>query len=171
VGTYVCGDGSYSPTCGCAYNPPIPVPTQIVFPPDAKANWSFSSNADKTFDVRVSLSSSSTSQYSAVLNKCKGCDPGPKTDFYSNEFLFYKIKPGKYYLNTKMEVGGYWSTNVYWDIEVPSWYAPSPSPYPTLIAITTRVITTATTSDNSTSNVLLGFVVFIFIGFIFSRFF
>jgi hypothetical protein len=63
-----------------------------------------------------------------VLNKCKGCDPGPLVDFTSANFAFYDVTPGTWYLNVKKEISGSWSDGVYWTITIPTWYSPTPSP-------------------------------------------
>lgn len=66
------------------------------------------------------------SKYSAVISKCAGCDPGPLVDFYSNKFYFYNVKPGKWYVNVKKEINGYWSNIFYWTIDVPEWQQSTP---------------------------------------------
>lgn len=130
-GSQLCCDGSLSPSCTC-YLPPPPAP---IFPSNINATWNWSPNNNNTFDLIVNLTDPSPTQYSAVLNKCRGCDPGPKTDFVGQYFNFYNISPGTYYLNVKKEINGYWSNTVYWNIVVPAWYAPSPTPTPTPIII------------------------------------
>ncbi len=92
--------------------------------PQMNATWEWTPRQDKAFDIKISLADPIPSQYSATLNKCKGCDPGPKADFYSNTFYFSNIKTGKYYLNVKKEISGYWSTVTYFDIELPKWTPP-----------------------------------------------
>lgn len=134
VGSYVCNDGTYSPSCGCSYIPPSPP----VFPLSINATWNYLPNnlPNKTFDISVHLDDSSPTQYSATLNKCRGCNPGPLVDFYSNNFTFNNIGSGKWYLNVKKNIGGQWSTIVYWIVDVPTWIQPSPTPVPTpIIAI------------------------------------
>jgi hypothetical protein len=129
VGTQVCCDGSYSPSCGCTYISPKPVTPQF---PDMNATWNWTPNSDKAFNLSVTLNDSSPTQYSAVINKCEGCDPGPLTDFYSNKFTFTNLKTGKYYLNVKKAIGGVWSTVSYWIIDIPEWTIPTPTVYPTV---------------------------------------
>lgn len=142
VGRQVCCDGSYSPSCGCTYIAPKP-----TFPQNTQASWNWYPNSNKTFNLSVDLDDSNPTQYSAVVNKCAGCDPGPLTDFYSNSFYYTNLKPGNYYLNVKKLINGYWSNTVYWTINIPAWYTPSPTPTPT-----TPVYTSNTTSKKDTPN-------------------
>ena len=132
-GSKLCCDGTLSPSCTC-YSPPPPPPTRvpIVFPSTIQATTSWTPNADKTFDVLVTLDDPNPSQYSATLNNCKSCDPGPLSDFNGIVFVFNNVKPGTHYLNVKKEIGGYWTNNVYYTIIIPKWYAPSPTPIPTI---------------------------------------
>jgi len=138
VGRYVCNDGTYSPSCGCAYIPPIyynPTPT---FPP-ITASWKYVPNnpPNKTYTLEVILNDNKPTQYSATLSKCKGCNPGPLTDFYSNKFIFIDVKPGTWYLNVKKMINGVWSTVSYWTINVPQWIEPTVIPTPTPTPILT----------------------------------
>jgi len=131
VGRYVCNDGTYSPTCTCRID--IPVPTlDLTFPKmNAESTW-YPNENNKTFTLKVELLDPDPTRYSAVLSKCIGCDPGPLVDFNKPEFWYYNISPGKWYLNVKKEISGYWSTVVYWVITVPEWYPPpTPTPFPT----------------------------------------
>ena len=124
----------YYPECNrqvTNYVPPVQ-PTPILFPTNTNANWNFTPNTNGTFNVTIKLDDSPSTQYSAVLNKCKGCDPGPNSDFFANSFYYQNVKPGIWYLNVKKEVGGYWSNTVYWTVPVPAWYSPSPTPIPTI---------------------------------------
>lgn len=111
---------------------PIVPQTDYTFPL-MSATWNWWPNNDETFDISVVLDDSKPSKYSVELSKCNGCNPGPLIDFYENDFYFYSIKPGRWYLNVKKEIGGYWSTIATWTIDVPEWYPPSATPYPTSI--------------------------------------
>jgi len=104
--------------CTC-YKLSAPKPTPVILPTiNATFNWTPKTNG--YYDLSVTLDDNNPSQYSAVLSKCRGCDPGPKTDFYTNTFNFYNVKTGKYYLNVKKEINGYWSTITYYVIDKPS---------------------------------------------------
>ena len=153
-GRQLCCDGSLSPSCTC-YSPPPIRPTPILFPTNTNATWSFSPNSNGTFNVTIKLDDSPSTQYSAVLNKCKGCDPGPNSDFFANSFYYQNIKPGTWYLNVKKEIGGYWSNAVYWTVPVPTWYSPSPTPIPTIRQPPT---TTPTTESSYSGMGILSFL-------------
>jgi hypothetical protein len=126
------------------------------------ANWKLSPNENKTFFLSVTLNDPNPTKYSAVLSKCKGCNPGPLVDFYSNNLYYDNVKPGTWYLNVKKEIGGYWSSNtVYYTFLVPSWYPPSPTPIPT-IPIIINSINSTTESDDVTT--VFGILFFLAIG-------
>ncbi|MCM8787531.1 MAG: hypothetical protein NC935_05700 [Candidatus Omnitrophica bacterium] len=128
VGRQICCDGTYSPSCTCAYIPqnynPPPKPQ---FPPEIKARWYFYANEDGTWNIEMEVLDNNPTKYSAVISKCAGCDPGPLVDFFSNKFYFNNIKPGKWYVNVKKEINEYWSNVVYWTIDVPEWQKPTPT--------------------------------------------
>lgn len=88
----------------------------------------------ETFDIDIELADSSPSSYSVTLNKCYGCNPGPLIDFYTKKFSFVDVRPGRWYMNVKKEVGGYWTTTTVWTIDIPKWYPP---PEPTSIPVPT----------------------------------
>lgn len=144
VGRYVCNDGTYSPSCGCAYIPRVTTPAF----PTMNASWKFTPNSlpNKTFTVEITLDDKSPTQYSATLSKCKGCNPGPLTDFYSNKFTFTNIYPGTWYLNVKKSINNTWSTVSYWTVTVPQWYEPTPAPTP---LIPTSITSSVDSSNNS----------------------
>lgn len=131
VGRQVCCDGTYSPSCTCAYIPEQnyipPPPPQPKFPSETQAKWNFFSNENKTWNIEMEVLDNNPTKYSAVISKCAGCDPGPLVDFYSNKFYFKNITPGKWYVNVKKEINGYWSNIVYWTIDVPEWQPPTPT--------------------------------------------
>ncbi len=161
-GRQLCCDGTLSPSCTCYSPPPPPRPTPVVFPENINATWNWSPNENKTFSLSVTLNDPNPSQYSAVLSKCRGCDPGPLTDFYSNNFYYDDVKPGTWYLNVKKERGGYWTNTVYWTINVPEWYPPSPTsvPIPTISLV--NKVDTSTQSDDVTT--VFGVFLFLAIG-------
>jgi len=137
TGRYVCNDGEYSPSCTC-WIPPVatPRPTIDLTFPIIKASWNAIPNNDGTFYITVDLKDNNPTQYSAVLSKSRGTDPGNLTDFTSPHFYFNNIKPGRWYLNAKKEISGYWSYVQYWTIDVPDWYLPPPTYAPVYISPT-----------------------------------
>lgn len=156
-GRQLCCDGSLSPSCTC-YSPPAVQKQRVfpVFPTSTTATWNWTPNDNKTFYVTVNLDDSSPSKYSAVLSKCKGCDPGPLVDFYSNKFTFQNIKPGTWYLNVKKEIDEYWSNTVYWTVNIPEWYSP---PTPTI-----RLLPTSVSNSNSSNNSEMGILSYLGLG-------
>lgn len=141
LGVTVCCDGMYSPTCTCV--PPVQYQQQYYTPkyvpppppqfPQLNANFGFYSNENGTYNVEVKLQDPSPTRYSAVISKCVGCDPGPTSDFNTNQFLFWNIKTGRWYVNMKKDINNVWSTVSYLTVDVPEWVAPTPTP---LVAIT-----------------------------------
>lgn len=121
-------------TCNC--NAPVdplycrpPTPTNPLV--NMNATYTLHPNYDQeTFDVDIELNDSNPTSYSVTLNKCAGCDPGPMVDFYTKKFSFVDVRPGRWYMNVKKEVGGYWSSTIYWYFDFPEWYPP---PEPTSI--------------------------------------
>lgn len=118
VGTYVCNDGTYSPSCGCYYSAPIPV---CVKPTIGKSgNWTTAQNGcnqDVTFTWDKGIDDDF---YSIVISKYKGGDPGPLSDTSSRSFVFKDVKPGKWYINLKPGRSCGWGDTVYWEVDVPS---------------------------------------------------
>lgn len=145
VGSYVCNDGTYSPTCGCYRATPTPIPAP-TFPPNINAIWNFSANSNGTYDVKVDLDDSIPSRYSVVLSKALGGDPGPLVDYTNPSFVFKNISPGTWYMNTKKDINNVWSTVSYWTIAVPAWVSPTPTPLPIYTPSPTL------TEDTSTNN-------------------
>lgn len=129
VGRQICCDGTYSPSCVCAYIPPKTTrkPPQPKFPAETQAKLSFFANEDGTWNIEMEVLDTSPTKYSAVISKCAGCDPGPLVDFYSNKFNFQNVQPGRWYVNVKKEISGQWSNVVYWTIDVPEWRPPTPT--------------------------------------------
>ncbi len=133
------------------YVPYVPPPTPIPIPqfPQMNASWTFTYNADKSLNVDVTLDDSSPTQYSAVLNTCKGCDPGPNTDFTTKYFHFYNVYPGTKYLNVKKAIGGMWSTTVYYTVDVPVWASPTPTTEPTYTPLPTADVVSQDTGGKT----------------------
>lgn len=158
VGSLVCNDGTYSPSCGC-YRAP-----QVVQPPDFPANMnatiSYQPDETGTYSVIVTLSDPDPTSYSAVLGQVIGADPGPLTDFTGGVLTFNKIAPGSYYLNVKKSIDGVWSKVVYWTITVPAWVAPTPTPTPT--PLPSPLVLGTSTEDTTTD--LTGLVVILLVG-------
>lgn len=150
AGTYHYHNGGYTPPARTY----VPTP---VFPINTNATWTWSSNLNETYDLVVELDDTNPTEYSAVLSKCKGCDPGPLTDFYTNKFKFEDVAPGIWYMNVKKEGLGRWSNTVYWTIEVPDWVPPSPSPTPVVINNTNPPV------QHSSSNSDFAFMVILFL--------
>lgn len=152
-GPKLCCDGTASPSCYCSnYSSPqriyIPVYTPVYIPPPAPkfpqmtATHHFEPNYYQSFTLYMTLDDPSPSKYSAVINKCAGCDPGPLVDFNSPSFTFASITTGKWYVNVKKDINGVWSTVSYWTLEVPEWYPPpTPIPTPTLSTLQTMEYT------------------------------
>ncbi len=137
VGRQICCDGTYSPSCTCAYiSPKLTTP---VFP-YMTATWSFFSNTNHTWRIKMTLNDDEPTRYSAVISKCAGCDPGPLVDFNSNHFIFDNVLPGRWYVNVKKDINNVWSTIQYWVIDVPQWVEP------------TTLVENLSTSDLSDNN-------------------
>lgn len=162
VGTYVCNDGTYSPSCGCAYVPP-PAP---LFPVSTQATITHEPNRlpKGTFAINVILDDSNPTQYSATLNKCMGCDPGPSIDFRTSTFTFKDITTGRWYLNVKKNINGRWSNTVYWTVDVPPWYEVSPIPIPT--PMPTTIIAANNIEGEPTNPLVMGVLFVVGLGFI-----
>lgn len=129
-GSIVCCDGSYSPSCTCGggYSTYLPPPD---FPLDMRAEISFYHNIErigKNTNVFLDLDDPEPTEYSAVISKCRGCDPGPLTDFTAPKLIFPQVKAGQWYVNVKKKINGRWSKIVYWTVDVPAWVAPTPIP-------------------------------------------
>ena len=117
VGRYVCNDGTYSPSCGCAYAPPKPI---CVKPNLGKnANWNFSTNGCNQ-DITISWDKGSLDDfYSIQVSKSPGADPGPISDTSTTSFTFKDVKPGKWYVNVKPGRSCGWGDIAYWTVDVP----------------------------------------------------
>ena len=129
IGREICCDGSYSPSCTCSYIPHTypTLPPRPTFP-DIKAQWKFYANKNRTWTIKMKALDNNPTMYSAVISKCAGCNPGPLVDFYSSNFTFNNVAPGRWYVNVKKKVNDYWSNTVYWTINVPAWREPTPTP-------------------------------------------
>lgn len=132
VGRWVCNDGTYSPSCGCGYLPPIVDP----FPPTPQApiinaGFTYEANANQTYNVTMKWNHVDNTGFSLALHNIAGGDPGPLTDTTNDYFTFYNVSPGVYYVDMKVGINGIWSNVTYWKIEVPNWRAPTPTPTPT----------------------------------------
>jgi hypothetical protein len=132
VGTYVCGDGSYSPSCGCAYYPPVYIPPPpSAFPSEMaiKANYNFLSNMDGTYDVEFTFNNPNSRSVSVSMNTVQFANPGPLADTDGTTWIFKNIQPNtKQYVNMKALISGEWSQMEAWDVAVPAWTAPTPIP-------------------------------------------
>lgn len=122
--SYVCNDGSVSPTCGCFLLPPPFYRPVAPKPPDVQASFTYSPNPDGTFNVLMNWNNVPNTGFSIALHNYKGGDPGPDTDTTNNYWTFYNILPGTYYADMKVGVNGTWSTVLWWEVKVPKWYAP-----------------------------------------------
>lgn len=123
VGSWVCNDGEYSPTCGCAYAPPVvykPSPPECSS--SSNATWTFSKNSDNTCNQDVSVTWSGCGEaryYSLGLSKYPGADPGPNSDTLDNSFTFSNKASGKWFFNLKPGNQNGWGKVWYWEVEVP----------------------------------------------------
>lgn len=144
-GRKVCCDGTYSPTCTC-YSPPL-IKTPTPTPLNIQANWSFIRQENKTYNIQMNLVDSDPTNYSAVISKCAGCDPGSLIDFYNTSFLFKNIDSGRWYVNVKKNMHGqYWSPIIYWTIDVPEWVLPTSIP---TVVPTSQVLGESTNNKSS----------------------
>ncbi len=80
------------------------------------------------YDVKMDWGDTSALSYSIAISKTAGGNPGPNPDTASSEYTFRNIAPGRWYVNIKANMGGYWSEIAYWTIDVPKWVKPSPTP-------------------------------------------
>ncbi|MDO8620965.1 MAG: excalibur calcium-binding domain-containing protein [Candidatus Levybacteria bacterium] len=152
VGTYVCNDGTYSPSCGCYRAPPPPPPPPQF--PKINASWNSLANTNGTYDISIVLNDNSPTRYSVTLNKVPRSDPGPLVDYTSPSFAFKNVYPGTWYLNAKKDINNVWSTVSYWTIIVPAWVAPTPTSTPIDTPTPTPIIDTST---NKKSQIILFF--------------
>ncbi|MCL4363740.1 hypothetical protein M1328_00710 [Patescibacteria group bacterium] len=131
VGRQVCNDGTYSPSCTCAYIPRLPTPTPIIIPESIKGGPTYQYNdVNKSYDVTFDWDDwSQSSGWSVGLSQYAGGDPGPNMDTTTSVWIFKNVYPGTHYVNIKASVGGYWSRVSYWTINVPA--IPTPTPTPT----------------------------------------
>lgn len=117
VGTYVCNDGSYSPSCGCAYYPPAPVCAEATI--GKSGDWTFVKNGCNQ-DVYFTWDKGSNDDfYSVAISKTRGADPGPKADTSTASYTFRDIKPGKWYINVKPGRSCGWGGVYNWTVTIP----------------------------------------------------
>lgn len=75
IGVKVCNDGTYSPSCTCAFYPQgryIPKPPDF---PIMNATWEWTPNSYGTFTITITLDDPDPTQYSVILSKYAGGDP------------------------------------------------------------------------------------------------
>lgn len=144
VGEYVCNDGTYSPTCTCGYIsvdvPPTPTPVPLLGSTD------FSMNEDKTIDVYFKWTPVTGSYgYSLGISKYAHADPGPLVDTTGIAWRFKDVKPGNWNINMKVLLSsGYYSPIYSWDVIVPEWYPPTPTPTVTPMVTASNIATDMT---------------------------
>jgi hypothetical protein len=103
-----------------------------------------------------------SSSYSVGISKYKGSDPGPLADYYQTTFYFGDIKPGKWYINVKKNLGRYWSNQIWsWEVNVPQWVQPSLTPIPTIIIAPTNQ---NTQSNDNSATYIVGLLVLLAMG-------
>ena len=153
AGTYHYHSGGYTPPATIY----IPTPQ---FPANTNATWTWNSNLNETYNVEMKLDDTNPTQYSAVINKCLGCDPGPLADFYTNKFKFNNVSPGVWYINVKKEISGRWSTVAYWTIDVPTWVSPTPTPTP-IATIKSSLTSIPPVASNDDSDLVIVFIIFL----------
>jgi hypothetical protein len=112
AGRYVCNDGTYSPTCGCAYSPQVYTPP-VYIPPTAtptpiplRVNATYElSPTTCTYTVIAAWEKPSFyDQYSvsAVQTPSRQCqDPGPVPDTSETKYFFPDLHSGSYLINVR----------------------------------------------------------------------
>lgn len=120
VGTLVCNDGTYSPSCGCQINiQPTSTPTPIQLQIYGNANATLNKKTN-TYSVSADWDDVDGSKgFSVGLSQIAGADPGPAVDTYASHWTFQNVKSGKWYVNVKSKQTGIWSNIVYWSVTVP----------------------------------------------------
>jgi len=117
VGTYVCNDGTYSPSCGCYLAPAKPVCNIPTI--GNNGSFNFTQNGC-THDVSFTWDKGvGDAYYSLAISKIKGGDPGPLSDTNTSEFVFKNVSTGTWYINVKPGNSCGWGTVSYWTVEVP----------------------------------------------------
>lgn len=131
---YSCIDDGRCGGSTSVYVPPV-VPVIIPENPVTAGSVTFEkTNTKPYYKVKVNWTDSVYRNYSISLTKIAGSDPGPKVDVSVGAFVFDKVKPGKWYVNLKSQVGNQWSKVVYWTVDVPDWVpTPTSTPFPTVI--------------------------------------
>lgn len=125
AGTYHCHGGGID----LDVEPNYPPPPKIQRMPLSNATFQFIPNSEGSFTVKIDWDRPNNGQWSIVLSKNKGADPGPLTDTFVSEYTFENVKTGTHYINIKEGMpNGYWSEVSYWTVEVPAWTSPTPSP-------------------------------------------
>jgi len=118
VGRWVCNDGTYSPSCGCAYYPPKPVCPEATV--GDNATWTFRETSSCTQDIDFRMDKGTNDEfYSIGISKTAGANPGPKADTTSTNYTFKDVKPGKWYINVKAGRSCGWGDISYWTVNVP----------------------------------------------------
>ncbi len=124
AGRYVCNDGTYSPSCGCAYSPqaytpPVyipPTPTPTPIPLRVNATYELSP-ITCTYTVTAAWEKPSDyDQYSvsAVQTSSRQCqDPGPIPDTSETKYLFSGLHSGSYVVNVRPKNGTGWNYYTY----------------------------------------------------------
>lgn len=113
--------------------PPILLYPQCQQLPKINSAVRFLSNPNGTYDVFFDwddLYNQIDRQYSIAISKYVGADPGPLADTTVSSETFKNVLPGRWYINLKAELNGYWSCIENFLIDVPSWVPPIPSPSP-----------------------------------------
>lgn len=131
VGRYVCSDGTYSPSCGCAIdvqndpppliptNTPYPTPTPFTISISAKSSYKLDKKTN-TYTVTLDWDDVLASEgYSVGISKVAGYDPGPLVDTKTSKWVFTNVKTWTWYANVKVKENGSWSNVLYWKIVLP----------------------------------------------------
>lgn len=127
TGRQVCNDGTYSPTCTCAYIPPQKAVQPTVSEYSTSGHWQFT-HTNAGVNVTFDWDDTSPTEYSIGISSYAGSDPGPLSDTSTTNWVFHNVSNGKKYINLKKKVNGIWSNITYWEINVPEWVKPTPNP-------------------------------------------
>ncbi len=112
AGRYVCNDGTYSPSCGCAYSPQVYTPP-VYIPPTAtptpiplrvNATYELSPTTCTYTVIATWEKPSDYDQYSvsAIQTPASQCqDPGPIPDTGETKYFFPGLHSGSYLINVR----------------------------------------------------------------------
>jgi hypothetical protein len=130
AGTYHCHGGGSGGGNTYGFTSPVnPIPKYRI-PANTNAIFRYFINPAGGYDFMIDWDRPDNKQYSVAMTKSAGGDPGPISDSYTSEYTFRNVKAGRWYVNLKEEINGYWSEVSYWAIDVPENIAAEAIPYP-----------------------------------------